>query len=165
MGRFEFTVNCQVKSSVPTRVVKGDFSYPFNSIDLYAFVSKDKLCANETEDSAKAAKLDISYKSEAEYFVFTGVVSMLFVIVALVYYVLFEDRAKEATSTDVGLFSFPVVVSFLLLNKVEENKTNENPIISLSLGFILFSLLTIIFLHFLLEFPRERKLKEFSHNI
>jgi len=48
------------------------------------------------------------------------VVSMLFVLVALVYYVLFEDREKEATSTDVGLFSFPVVVRlsfFLIVDK------------------------------------------------
>lgn len=119
VGHFEFTVNCQIKPSpdpVVSRVVKGDFFYPFNDIKLYPFASEDKLCANETEDKASEENLDIiNYKSESEYFVFTGVVSMLFVIVALVYYVLFEDRAKEATSTDVGLFSFPVVVSLLLI--------------------------------------------------
>lgn len=116
VGHFEFTVNCQVNPSlVPSRVVNGDIFYPFNDIKLYPFATKDKLCANETEDKASEENLDINYKSESEYFVFTGVVSMLFVIVALVYYVLFEDRAKEATSTDVGLFSFPVVVSLLLI--------------------------------------------------
>ena len=59
--------------------------------------------------------MKLKYKSEAEYIVFTGVVSMLFVIVALVYYTFFEDRAKEATSTDVGYFSFPVVVSLIMI--------------------------------------------------
>lgn len=115
IGNFRFTVNCQVKpSDISSRDVDGKFYYPFNSITLYKVAPGEKLCANETESFASKDTLDINYKSAAEYFVFTGVVSMLFVLVALVYYVLFEDREKEATSTDVGLFSFPVVVRFLL---------------------------------------------------
>ena len=110
---FQFTVNCKIKPDVlPSRVVKGKFYYPFNGIDLYTVVDGQKICTNETMTVAQQDTLDMNYKSEAEYFVFTGVVSMLFVLVALVYYVLFEDREKEATSTDVGLFSFPVVVRF-----------------------------------------------------
>lgn len=116
VGHFKFIVNCHVKppSSPTSRVVKGEFYYPFSSITLYALASEDNLCANETAAFAKQDNLDINYKSEAQYFVFTGVVSMIFVIIALVYYILFEDRQKEATSTDVGLFSFPVVVSVIL---------------------------------------------------
>ena len=113
VGNFQFNVNCQVNPhELPSHVVKGKFYYPFNSITLYAAADGETICANETSD--EVYKLEISYTSQSQYFVFTGVVSMLFVLVALVYYVMFEDRAKEATSTDVGLFSFPVVVRFLL---------------------------------------------------
>jgi len=117
---FQFTVNCEVKTSIPkSRDVKGKFYYPFSGIDLYT--DGQKICANETKPVAQQDTLDMNYKSEAEYFVFTGVVSMLFVLVALVYYVLFEDREKEATSTDVGLFSFPVVVRFSLFLIVDKS--------------------------------------------
>ena len=116
VGNFQFTVNCEVKESgyPSSRVVEGKFFYPFKGITLYTVPDGQKFCANETETVDKQSTLDMNYMSEAQYFVFTGVVSMLFVLVALVYYVMFEDRAKEATSTDVGLFSFPVVVRFLL---------------------------------------------------
>ena len=85
-----------------------DFYYPFSEMKVYVSVNK-VVCKNDTE--IKPYTMELKYKSEAEYIVFTGVVSMLFVIVALVYYTFFEDRAKEATSTDVGYFSFPVLVS------------------------------------------------------
>lgn len=74
------------------------------------YVSEKTLCTNESTDVAKIKTLPLGYKSEAEYFVFTGVVAMIFVLVAATYYVFFEDRAKDATSTDIGLLSFPVVV-------------------------------------------------------
>lgn len=111
VGNFQFTVNCEAEQSgyPSSRVVKGKFFYPFKGITLYTVPDGQKFCANETETVDKQSTLDMNYMSEAQYFVFTGVVSMLFVLVALVYYVMFEDRAKEATSTDVGLFSFPVV--------------------------------------------------------
>lgn len=118
---FQFTVNCEIESNITkSRDVKGKFYYPFNGIDLYTVADGQKICANESKTVAQQDTLGMNYKSEAEYFVFTGVVSMLFVLVALVYYVLFEDREKEATSTDVGLFSFPVVVRlsfFLIVDK------------------------------------------------
>lgn len=115
MGNFRFTVNCVVSDpEMKSRLVKGKFYYPFKGITVYGVPDGQKSCANESVADAKQDTLDMNYMSEAQYFVFTGVVSMLFVLVALVYYVMFEDRAKEATSTDVGLFSFPVVVRFLL---------------------------------------------------
>ena len=133
VGRFEFTVKCQYQpdnSSPSSRVVKGEFNYPFNNITLYKYASEKQLCRNESADIAKKDTLDMNYKSEAEYFVFTGVVSMLFVLVAAVYYVFFEDRAKDATSTDVGLFSFPLVVRIFAVISQQLPVTN-NPGLSL----------------------------------
>lgn len=112
IGRFAFTVQCLVKptdKAVQSRPVHGDFNYPFGGVTIKAYVSEDKLCKNETKVVAEEFTADVNYKSDAQYFVFTGVVSMLFVLVATAYYVFFEDRAKDATSPDVGLFSFPVV--------------------------------------------------------
>lgn len=103
IGRFTFKVNCLVGRTM--RPVEGVFYYPFNYLNVYAA----QPCENETRDDLEKFTPQIDYRSEAEYFVFTGVTSMLFVLVAAGYYVFFEDRAKDATSTDVGLFSFPVV--------------------------------------------------------
>ena len=66
-----------------------------------------------TTEGLKRLSEKVDYRSDAQYFVFTGVTSMLFVLVATGYYVFFEDRARDATSTDVGLLSFPVVVRLL----------------------------------------------------
>ena len=122
VGNFQFNVNCKVApKDLASRVVKGKFYYPFKGITLYTVTDEQPICANETKASAESYKLDMNYMSEAQYFVFTGVVSMLFVLVALVYSVMFEDRAKDSTSTDVGLFSFPVVVRFLLFLVVNHN--------------------------------------------
>ena len=104
LGHLEFKFNCSDDKSAP---VKADFSYPFNSMRVYA--SEKTLC-NKSDVVAKETTLPLGYKSEAEYFVFTGVVSMIFVLVAAIYYLFFEDRAKDATATDIGLLSFPVVV-------------------------------------------------------
>ena len=124
MGNFQFNVNCKVRptsSDIASYPVKGKFYYPFKGITLYPVPDGQPICTNETKLSDESRKLDMNYMSEAQYFVFTGVVSMLFVLVALVYYVMFEDRAKDSTSTDVGLFSFPVVVRFLLFLVVNHN--------------------------------------------
>ena len=112
IGQAEFKLNCIGVSK--TRQVSVDFYYPFSEMKVY--VSKNELCINDTE--IKPYTMELKYKSEAEYIVFTGVVSMLFVIVALVYYTFFEDRAKEATSTDVGYFSFPVLVSLIMIRSL-----------------------------------------------
>ena len=118
------------------RPVEGVFYYPFNYLNVYAA----QPCENETRDDLETFTPQIDYRSEAEYFVFTGVTSMLFVLVAAGYYVFFEDRAKDATSTDVGLFSFPVVVRHLLFLKSfilqswtfeMENEDHHSPTISM----------------------------------
>lgn len=83
IGRAEFKLNCIGVSD--TRPVSVDFYYPFSEMKVY--VSKNKFCINDTE--IKPLTMELKYKSEAEYIVFTGVVSMLFVIVALVYYTFF----------------------------------------------------------------------------
>ena len=113
IGHAEFKLNCIGVSD--TRKVSVDFYYPFSEMKVY--VSDNKaVCTNDTK--IKPLTMELKYKSEAEYIVFTGVVSMLFVIVALVYYTFFEDRAKEATSTDVGYFSFPVLVSLIMIRSL-----------------------------------------------
>ena len=122
LGHLEFVVKCS-GNSPESRVVKADFSYPFNSMRIY--VSEKTLCANESTDVAKIKTLPLGYKSEAEYFVFTGVVAMIFVLVAATYYVFFEDRAKDATSTDIGLLSFPVVVRLFFVVVVFPRGTEE----------------------------------------
>ena len=81
---------------------------------MRVYASTKTPCTNETGIATKET-LPLGYKSEAEYFVFTGVVSMIFVLVAAIYYLFFEDRAKDATATDIGLLSFPVVVRLKLL--------------------------------------------------
>lgn len=99
-----FDVKCKVDSTYVH--VKGDFFYPFDDVTIYI----SKHCKNETREGLTRLTEKVDYQSDAQYFVFTGVTSMLFVLVATGYYVFFEDRARDATSTDVGLLSFPVVV-------------------------------------------------------
>lgn len=103
IGHVEFFLDCK-ETPPQKRKVSVDFYYPFSEMETY--LSGETSC-NDTRPGK--SPLNLNYRSEAEYIVFTGVVSMLFIIVALVYYIFFEDRAKEATSTDVGYFSFPVV--------------------------------------------------------
>lgn len=103
IGRFEFDVKC--KGDPAFFNVHGDFPYPFDDVTIYI----TRPCENMTTEGLKRLTEKVDYRSDAQYFVFTGVTSMLFVLVATGYYVFFEDRARDATSTDVGLLSFPVV--------------------------------------------------------
>ena len=86
-----------------------DFYYPFKNLDVYI----DEPACPGGKAQQTTYPLDSVFKSSSEFFVFTGVVSMLFVLVTLAYYILFEDQDKEAGSTDIGIFSFPVVVSLI----------------------------------------------------
>lgn len=104
IGRFTFLVKC--KESSHSFEVHGDFSYPFDNVTIQF----TRPCENLTREGLNKLSEKVDYQSDAQYFVFTGVTSMLFVLVATGYYVFFEDRARDATSTDVGLLSFPVVV-------------------------------------------------------
>lgn len=108
IGRFTFDVKC--KGNPASFSVHGDFSYPFDDVTI---IYAPRPCENMTTEGLKSLSEKVDYRSDAEYFVFTGVTSMLFVLVATGYYVFFEDRARDATSTDVGLLSFPVVVRLL----------------------------------------------------
>lgn len=104
IGRFAFLVKC--KDSSHSFHVHGVFSYPFDDVTFTVATP----CENMTRKGLDKLSEKFDYQSDAQYFVFTGVTSMLFVLVATGYYVFFEDRARDATSTDVGLLSFPVVV-------------------------------------------------------
>ena len=62
----------------------------------------------------KNGKVDLSssLKSSSEFFVFVGVISFLYCIVAMVYYVCFEDPAKYGPGgTGKDIKSFATVVS------------------------------------------------------
>lgn len=104
IGRFAFDVKC--KGNPASFNVHGDFPYPFDDVKIYATSPN---CQNMSTKELNSLSEKVDYQSDAQYFVFTGVTSMLFVLVATGYYVFFEDRARDATSTDVGLLSFPVV--------------------------------------------------------
>ena len=108
IGRFTFDFKC--KGDPRPINVHGDFPYPFDDVTIYA---PKRHCENLTAKELNMLSEKVDYQSDAQYFVFTGVTSMLFVLVATGYYVFFEDRARDATSTDVGLLSFPVVVRLL----------------------------------------------------
>ena len=64
------------------------FGYPFVDEDYY--IDSDN-CAGQSRGQQG---LNTNFKSESEFFVFVGVVSFLYCIVALVYYISFEDPSK-----------------------------------------------------------------------
>ncbi|XP_028398396.1 synaptophysin-like [Dendronephthya gigantea] len=84
--------------------VKGEFSYSFDKIDVsYA-------CEGSTNTTKKEEDLSSVLKSSSEFFVFVGVVTFLYCIVAMVYYVCFEDPAKYGPGgTGRDIMSFATV--------------------------------------------------------
>ena len=109
IGSFSFNFKCKDSPNSTSFYVVGDFPYPFDDVTI----TTTSPCENMTTEGLTRLSEKVDYRSDAQYFVFTGVTSMLFVLVATGYYVFFEDRARDATSTDVGLLSFPVVVRLL----------------------------------------------------
>ncbi|CAB3983161.1 synaptophysin 1 [Paramuricea clavata] len=99
--------------------VEGKFEYPFDDDMVYTFYGSHtgKIihnCTNVTKPVDKAA-LDVAakHKSEAQFFVFTGVLSFLYCLFACLYYAILENPSENMYSTDVGRFSW-VVVDFLM---------------------------------------------------
>ena len=94
--------------------VIGKFEYPFDDGTIYASYGSDSTanCTNATTFHEKTI-LDIAakHKSEAQFFVFTGVLTFLYCLFACVYYAMMENPAESMYSTDVGMFSWVVVVS------------------------------------------------------
>ena len=81
-----------------------DVDYPFKT--KHVTVGESQCSGGKAE-----LHLDGNYQSESQYFVTVGVFCFLYALTITVYYVLFEEsRESRAASTDVGLFSFPVVV-------------------------------------------------------
>lgn len=73
-----------------TRTVLVKFSYPFDEAKVYSTI----LHGNTSKKDDTTVDLDSKFKSESQFFVFVGVISFLYCIVALVYYVALEDPAK-----------------------------------------------------------------------
>ena len=99
-----------VKPHNPLFEVISKFEYPFNDEQIYINnYDNCKLNLSKTREDIKNIKGN--YKSESEFFVFTGVATFLFCLVALLYYVMFEDQERSMYATDVGKCSFVVIVS------------------------------------------------------
>lgn len=107
-GRVLINGKCNVTNTTgPTRSPTGDIAvdvdYPFKT--MHVIVGESQCTMGKVE-----LHLDANYQSESQYFVTVGVFCFLYALGITVYYVLFEEtRESRAASTDVGLFSFPVV--------------------------------------------------------
>ncbi|XP_028398147.1 synaptophysin-like [Dendronephthya gigantea] len=93
--------------------VEGKFQYPFDDDMIY--ISYLHVIKNCTDFNKDKVHLDVAtkHKSEAQFFVFTGVLSFLYCLLACIYYAAFENHAENMYSTDVGRCSW-VVVDFLV---------------------------------------------------
>ena len=116
--------HCADSSSLPKDMttfyrVEGKFEYPFDSNMLYTSYAGDHTgridnCTGITKPKAETNLYIASkHKSEAQFFVFTGVLSFLFCLFACFYYAVLENPSENIYSTDVGRFSW-VVVDFLI---------------------------------------------------
>ena len=85
------------------------FGYSFSNKEPHIGETK---CKNNTRPgTGEPIKLPSSLKSSSEFFVFVGVISFLYCIVAMVYYVCFEDPAKYGPGgTGRDIKSFATVV-------------------------------------------------------
>ena len=94
--------------------VEGKFEYPFDDDMIYTYYTFDGAdnCTNVTKPADKTAlSVGSKHKSQAQFFVFTGVFSFLFCLFACLYYAVLENPDEHMYSTDVGRCSWVVVVS------------------------------------------------------
>ena len=118
---------------------KGKFSYPFDEVD---YIYK-KNCTHHLVDLVSTTSLPSVLKSSSQFFVFVGVVSFLYCIGAMVYYVCFENPAKYGPGgAERDFKSVATIVSFLayhqtlnFLNFTQFFYLKSIPYISLSLIF------------------------------
>lgn len=83
------------------------FGYPFDDADYYIEGGESGCFKSDHHQH----KLGSDYKSESQFFVFVGVVSFLYCVVAAVYYVSFEDPEKYGPGgTGTSIKSFAVLV-------------------------------------------------------
>lgn len=87
---------CQGKA-----VGKKQYSYPFRLAESYNFTN----CSDESAE----VKLYGDFSSDAQFFVCTGVLSMLYCIAIIVIYAKFDDKYKSNAQ-------WPLIVSIKLLN-------------------------------------------------
>jgi len=107
----EYDVICAVP---PTVTVKHQFSYPFQ---LDHAKNQTATCINGTKTVTKTMQLSGDFSSDAQFFVFTGVVSFLGTMASLVIYVFFSDmyfsESKKAPMID---FCFTVILAVFWLS-------------------------------------------------
>ena len=104
-GALKLTLNCYgVKQGVYLETY-----YPFSEYSYYK--NKQPVCNDSSLDGKGTLMLTESFQGESQFFVFVGVISFLFCLVMIAVYVYVEDQEEEASSTNVGKCSIPVVVS------------------------------------------------------
>ena len=96
--------NCTGK--IVIQHIKGKFTYSFDKVDVY---HGSYQCNGSNVGNFKSTEsLASSLKSSSQFFVFVGVISFLYCIVAVAYYVFFEDATKYGpggTGRDVKSFA------------------------------------------------------------
>jgi len=110
----EYDVECKHS---PTVNIKHQFSYPFQ---LDHAKNQTATCLNESNSNSNTTKtmqLSGDFSSDAQFFVFTGVVSFLGAMASLVIYVFFSDmyfsESKKAPMID---FCFTVILAVFWLS-------------------------------------------------
>ena len=89
--------------------VLAKFEYSFDDLSLY--ISQYKPHCKQNDSNIQHMGLKGKFKSESQFFVFTGVTTFLYCLIASLYYVLYEDQEQSMYSTDIGRCSFVVIVS------------------------------------------------------
>ena len=108
--------NCTLNNksvSVALYHIEGKFEYPFDGDMLYTSEAsgETKGCVNIPYDGKATLKVQDKHTSEAQFFVFTGVFTFMYCLFACLYYAVLENPDEHIYSTDVGRFSWVVVVS------------------------------------------------------
>ena len=91
-----------------SQLVLAKFSYPFSKLKVHFGDVECKTKGLPVKARTESKGLPASLKSSSEFFVFVGVISFLYCIVAMVYYVCFEDPAKYGpggTGRDIKSFA------------------------------------------------------------
>lgn len=113
--KFEGTFLCNNQTNHGVHIKRVRFDYPFDDIDYY--IDSIINCSTGKKGYVGQDKIN-DFKSKSEFFVFVGVISFFYCIVAMVYYVFFEDPAKYGpggTGRDLKSFSTVDFVVTLIL--------------------------------------------------
>lgn len=110
---------CIIHDKDPLYHILGKFEYPFEDGAIYTSNLTDETViakciknGNFFAQSVQPLKIGGKHKSEAEFFVFTGVFTFIYCLIACIYYAVLENPTEHMYSTDFGWCSWVVIVSF-----------------------------------------------------